>query len=94
MKHTPTPWEWKQTRGNNNYEHRIFTQHQTIAEMDGDNSDNVRANARLIVRSVNNHDRLAGMLDALAAWLETGDMANKDIVIDQIKAALEAAKEV
>ena len=25
MKHTPWPWKWKQTRGNNFFEHTMFT---------------------------------------------------------------------
>jgi len=56
MKHTPGPWEWKQSRGNNRYEHSVFTHHQIIAALDGDTnvsddfqlSENIKANARLI----------------------------------------------
>lgn len=56
MEHTPGPWKWKQNRGNNRYEHSVFTDHQIIAELDGETnksndyklSKNIKANARLI----------------------------------------------
>lgn len=56
-KSTPGPWEWKQSRGNNIYEHKVFTQHRVIAELDSADAispDNhieaktIKANARLI----------------------------------------------
>ena len=48
MKHTPGPWKWKQNRGNNYYEHSVFTDHQTVAELDGEMPVNIKANAALI----------------------------------------------
>ena len=48
MKHTPGPWKWKQTRGNNRYEHHVFTYEQNpIAQLNGDDPGNIQANAGL-----------------------------------------------
>jgi hypothetical protein len=50
---TQGEWKWKQTRGNNDYEHKIYVFEETIADLDGENSQKVRANAELIVTAVN-----------------------------------------
>lgn len=65
-KHTEGDWYWKQTRGNNIYDHQVRTDHVIIAELDGDNPDEIKANAAYIIKACNNYPE---MVELLKRWL-------------------------
>lgn len=50
---TKGTWEWKQKRGNNFYEHTIYSGDSVIAELNGDTPKEIAANAEAICNAVN-----------------------------------------
>jgi len=76
MEYTKGPWKYKQNRGNNIYEHSVFTNEQVIAELNCskdiktsgmiDISENIKANARLIAAAPEMYEECKKQLD----WLE------------------------
>ena len=90
MKHTPGIWEARQTRGNNiyEYEYRVSTIGKTIADIDGDDAEENKANAALIAACPD-------MLDALkmivAAGLDTDRVKLPVAHWRQIEAAIAKA---
>jgi hypothetical protein len=49
MKYTKGNWTWKQARGNNRFEHTIYCDNKiVIAELNGVDPNEIKANAKLI----------------------------------------------
>lgn len=94
MKATPTPWSIGLGEGQDGAFY-IRSGRKTVAKLDTESSLSDEANAALIVRAVNSHERLVAALKAALPILENPSQGDHwfNEGAEQLQAALTAARQ-
>ena len=82
MKHTKGPWLWKQSRGNNIYEHKVYSQKkifETVANLDGEIRERTIANAKLIAAAPDLLEALNGLIEIMDCECDNTHEQNKTV---------------